>query len=506
MSSLSPKVFFCFTQYIHSFYIRSLSSYIRSPTLFRIWHRPQMVVCRSTLSAVSRSRVAVAVNLSSASKTLVPFLYHTATIQQWKPAAYPIARRSASSRSPRDDDDIPFEHGEPLPPAIDDPTPARKTTITGSERQAFEKLYKKFSSAEEHTHDEIPFRHEIDQIADEWYEEDEDGESAPAPTSASASASLDSVFDAVLAGLPAPGQEPKHKKVRKPAGNLQTLAENILRPEVEQARRKPKPEALAEAARIKGMREADKTRVQGLLQHAQTDRELWDILEREVFDMLRRLDLDNTTKSIEQQLSTSPTGTSKTSKPVKDDRNDLRRVLFPNYPSHLIFATNLLRTKFPSSLLPLSIIPTIKSLGRSSYALGATTTLYNIIIRTVWVQLASYDHLDQLLTDMDNGGIEPDTQTLEILDGILGEYQDAIFGRFGPSLQAVYRMDHYTEGAKKLQTWREVTAKRLGALTEKIASEGRLIRKFDPRHTTGARARQVHAPKDRLKSDFSVTA
>ena len=344
-----------------------------------------MPMCRSTLCAIPRCRIAIPF---SSSKTLVPFLYQTATIQQWKPNLQPIGSRSASSRS-SNRHDVPFEDEDPLPPGIEEVEQTRKTTITAPEREAFEKLYRKYGNGEQ-PQDEIPFSHEVDQIADEWYEEDDemDGKSD----------TLDSLFDAVLQGLPPPGQVSKYKR-KVPSSDsmdsLQSLAEKILRPERGAAKNKL---TAGEAARIKSIREGDKARVRGLLEKAQTDRELWEILDREVFEKFRKLDLDGIQKSKKQQsASMTSTGQSKSasdttntaesvdmvsesskklttpsSKPqghpeLKDDP----RILFPNFPSHIIYAAQLLRDNFPSSQLPLSILPAIKSLGRSSYALGA---------------------------------------------------------------------------------------------------------------------------------------
>jgi hypothetical protein len=479
-----------------------------------------MTVGRSRIGGCVLSRTRVITNFST-SKTLVPFLYQTPTIQQWKPAEHAVIRRNASSSSYRDHD-IPFED-ETLPPSIENHAASsdRQRTLTGTERLAFEKLYIKFSKKEQRVKDGHLNDDESDLIADEWYEEDDENDSA----------SLDSVFDSVLAGRPAPGKKRKeaaHKKLnKKPPENLKTLAESILRPEVERARRKPKVEAAAEAAKIKAVREQEKTRVQGLLMEAKTDRELWEVLEREVFEVIRALDLDGIKKSIKEQTakgataiknskdgnttSSSPAGnhkrfpTSPTATPWKpsnttDPRYD-PRILFPNFPSHLLFATRLLRKNFPASPLALSILPTIKSLGRSSYALGATTQLYNLLIRTAWTQYSSYTYIDELLTDMENGGVEFDTSTVSILDNICAEYRDARRGRLGRPLSAIYRMDYYASGIEKLEKWRDVIVERLGMWAEQRASEGALVRKFDD--TRGARG---IAPVRGRTDDFGFAA
>lgn len=441
-----------------------------------------MSICRSTLSALSHPRTPLN---SSFSKTITPFLYQTATIQQWKPIAY----RNASSRS-TPDDDIPFE-GQILPSDPKDAEPARKTTITSTERAAFQKLYEKYIYKEQKPSDDIPFADESDQIADEYYEEEDEAKDS--------SASLDSVFDAVLSGLPPPGKQIKHKSSKKPAEKLKTLTENILGPEVEQAKKKPKKkkEAAVEAERIKAIREKDRTRVKALLEKARTDRELWEVLEKEVIEKIRALDLDGLRKSTDRssidgitsnepqtQPSIQPFPTKSTKQswaPKTDlslDPSSDPRILFPNFPSHLVTGAHLLRTKFPSSQLPLCILPTIESLGRSSYALGATTNLYNILIRTAWIQHSSYDYIDELLTSMDNGGIEFDNRTLGLLNDIISEYEDAVKSKYGNSLKVIWQMEYFWEGIRKLRSWREVARERVVASSERRAGrDGSMARK-----------------------------
>jgi hypothetical protein len=146
-----------------------------------------------------------------------------------------------------------------------------------------------------------------------------------------------------------------------------------------------------------------------------------------------------------------------------------KRILFPNYPHHLLTALVSLRTNFPGSPLPLTILPTIKFLGRSSYALGATTLLYRHLLRTAWLQQASYILIDNLLTDMETNVIEFDSGILEVLEAIIKEYEMARSGRLGKEMQLVYGMEMWGEGVKKIKTWRNDVAERLGIKTEMAA-------------------------------------
>jgi hypothetical protein len=386
--------------------------------------------------------------------------------------------------------DTTVENTDDLPPALDELEPPRQTTITGSERAAFQKLYQTFNT-QTPPKNELKRAHEIDQIADEWYEEDEDQEGEEG------GATLDELFDKVLAGAPAPGAV--KRKVRK-SEDLATLAARILKGEevVGTKEGRTKEKKLREEDRV--AREAEKVRITALMEKAETDRELWEVLEKEVLGVIKRLDLDAVkqdlalqtskygkprkakTKAVKAEGSSDPESafpTSPTDTPYTPSKSALSdsKTLFATYPHHLHTAASLLRTHFPTSPLPLSILPTIKSLGRSSYALGASTSLYNLLLRTAWHQHSSYDLMDELLSDMDNGGVEFDLDTLSILDSVLSEFQSARRGEWGWAVKTVWAMDMFGEGAKRLQKWRDVIGKRLGVTLAQRAKEGKVVRR-----------------------------
>lgn len=403
-----------------------------------------MSTCSSTLRVLSRPRV-------TPPKTLLPFLYQTATIQQWKSAAHPIARRTISYRSSRGHD-VPFEgegEGEASAPTVDEVVSTRKTTITGTERAAFQKLYKTFNAQGERK-TEGDHEVELDQIADEYYEDDEE------PME-----SLDKIFGAVMQGSPQLREGVRKKrdkrvvtlKAKNRPLDLNSLAEEIMKSGPRQSASRVKEDT----AKAKELRMSERARVDSLLENAKTDRELWDILNKEVLEQVRTLDLDGTNKSPAPKGKSSfkPKSTSSTAVDPQ--------VVFPNYPHHLITAITTLRTNFPSSPLPLTLLPAIKALGRSAYALCATTTLYKHLIRTAWLQHGSYTYIDALLTDMNNGAIEFNNDILALLDSILNEHDTIKSGQLGRESQMVYGMDALVEGVQQLRQWRDVIARRVGA-------------------------------------------
>lgn len=385
-----------------------------------------------------------------AKKTLLPFLYQTPTIQQWKPAAQHIARRSISRYRPKDEPaaaEIPFEAEEGLPPALDDAQGPRRTTITGSERAAFEKLYRRFN-ARGNRQQEKDHEVEIDAIADEYWEPDEEDQP---------SASLDKIFDEALIKGSVVARERNRSgldplRSRKPREDLQSMAKHLLertRPVTQKSkamRPQRKGDTTAEAAQLKSLRLRERSRVDDLLTSATTDRALWETLHTHVFAQVRQLDLDGVAPKPPKKSKSAPDP----------------KILFSNYPHHLLTALATLRKNFPASPLPFSILPTVKSLGRSSYALGATTALYNQLLRTAWLQQSSYAQIVSLLADMHNGAVEFNADTLTLLDQVLKEYTLARSGHLGKGMQMVYGLDQFNQGIKELTRWRAAVAERVG--------------------------------------------
>ncbi|KAJ4346366.1 uncharacterized protein N0V89_010295 [Didymosphaeria variabile] len=432
-----------------------------------------MSVCLCSFRALTRSR--------TPSKSLAPFLYQTATIQQRNP----ISRRNASdsSRRSRSEHDVPFE-GEELPPVINDAKVNRKTTITGSERAAFEKLYKKFNNAEQKEFDE----HELDQIADEYYEDDDDNSKDRSPES------IDSIFDAVLSGK-TPRTDTQFSPVRarskKSRTDMETLAREILAPEEEHEKRKKKEAAAQKQVRIRDLRNSEKDRVKALLEAAPTDQALWAVLEKEVFSVIRGMDLENgflariNPKSLKSNVQRAAAGLKSSEISASDPT-----IVYPNYGYHLLTAAHTLRSNFPASPLMFNILPTIKSLGRSSYALGANTALYKVLIRTAFRQNHSYAQVCSLLQDMDNGGIEYDYGVANLVDEMLDTHHAADKGHYGRGMQAMMRLEFYGEGADKLRAWRSAIRRRLGDFAEEKKERGHLIRK------TGRKDFSALGPRD----------
>jgi hypothetical protein len=91
------------------------------------------------------------------------------------------------------------------------------------------------------------------------------------------------------------------------------------------------------------------------------------------------------------------------------------------YPAALLLAFRLLRTKFPTSPLALALLPQIRSLGPTSYVLGASPEFYNALIELRWDVYSDLKGIDGLLMEMERSGVEFDVGTWNTLVKIGGE-------------------------------------------------------------------------------------
>lgn len=407
---------------------------------------------------------------------MVPFLYQTATIQQWKPTRQPVPYRNASSRSDIDQD-IPFE-SEIESPHSQDAAPPRKSTITGPERAAFKGLYKSFRT-------QGP-RSPANEVVDK--DDEHDGDEAARDADAT---SIDLLFESVLSNQPH-GPRPRVPGPHK--DDLGALAKQILKPGESAAEREAANAKKERAAKIKNLQASELARVGALLGAAQTDRELWAVLEKEVFDVMRNMKLDEKgpqgkkqhkkgdkkTPSVPNVANPPPRFPTKPSD-APFDQIDVRDpiIFFPIFPSHIINATKILVEDFPSSPLPFTMIPALKSLGRSAYILGATKQLFTAVLRATWLRQHSYSHMCALLQDMSNSGVEPDHGTLTLLDEILEEYRIGRKGKLGPGVSAVWEFKPISESVNQLTRWRDGIAERLRVGAPRGASGAAVRKHFD---------------------------
>lgn len=174
---------------------------------------------------------------------------------------------------------------------------------------------------------------------------------------------------------------------------------------------------------FESLRQPERERVEGLLRAASTDVDLWQVLEQEVFPMVAKLGIGEkpglNSKSTKKRKGRKSKGSTEVEHQSAEESELDLAVYGPLYPSHLLLSLRLLDREFakPSPLV-LNILPRIKSLGLISHVLGASTALYNELLRIYWYRYDDLNGVARLLTEMDQAGLDFDAETLDILRDI----------------------------------------------------------------------------------------
>lgn len=101
----------------------------------------------------------------------------------------------------------------------------------------------------------------------------------------------------------------------------------------------------------------------------------------------------------------------------------------------------------------LNVLPRIKSLGIISHVLGASTALYNELLRIYWFRYDDFLSADSLLNEMDQAGLEFDAETFGIVNDIHSMQARVRRGDKGPVLQALWSMPEFASG--KFKPWKD---------------------------------------------------
>lgn len=222
-------------------------------------------------------------------------------------------------------------------------------------------------------------------------------------------------------------------------------------------------EIISNADKLENVRQPERERVESLMRNAKTDIELWQVIEAEVFALVGKLGLEEKPKV--QDESTKPrarkrkkeasevakyevTATADTGRPL-----DLN-IYGPLYPSHVLLGLRLLDRSFakPSPLV-LNVLPRIKSLGIVSHVLGASTAFYNELLRIYWIRYDDFLGVSKLLNEMEQAGLKFDEETLNIVNEISQAQLKVRKGDRGSVLQALWAMPEFAPG--KFKGWKE---------------------------------------------------
>ncbi len=477
---------------------------------------------------------------SARNSTLLPFLYQTRTLQpllwggeqhrQRQSANSQTYRHLATSRTqPPSRHDIPFEfedtgeigdHERPrarslFPDELEEDSQeqiaprSRDSTITASEQAVFTRLFDKLVKS-------LPESEEGDE---DFLEEAEEEEGSEEDLSSIFGAAVDSAMNKAnrrdkrqaFQSLEAHQRffltrypKPLREAAARTSGILAHRAQRDIRirQRLSAVRQSPRlgSETNVYERVIRQERQVQLRKVEGLLRSAETDFQLWNVLEEEVFTTMKKLEATfsgerksktpqaprhsraakealPTVKDLETEAGAElAPEKSQTPKPDQAEKASIDadaepipekgvlrvlEIVGPNYPSHCLLALRLLHDKFPTSPLALNILPAIKRAGPTSFVLGATTALYNELLSIHWLVYDNMRAMADLLTEMDEHDVEFSQQTVDILKLPAWDRDAVKAGEKGRSLAAVWEMEEMEAAFARLQALRRVVQSRL---------------------------------------------
>ncbi|KAK7512801.1 hypothetical protein IWZ03DRAFT_384088 [Phyllosticta citriasiana] len=370
--------------------------------------------------------------------TLCPFLYRTRTIlnhhspvtpPRWRMQKRHLRIVNELGRVIREDDgnrqtptalddefdfEIPFEDEKDRPKALHERT---DTSVTATEREAFKKLFEEYASRAK-----------------------DSAEDAEKDFEFSSKGTLDEILADALG----------------PQSNIQGPGMTKTIPEQPKKKEKDEAPLSARYALLREKQQSQYTHVVAMFNAAQSDIELWNVLDREVFSIIRRLDLDA------PGMLESAMDDSKWKSENDDAKISELEIIGPNYPTFLLHVMRQLRVDFPTSTLPMSLLPTVKSLGRESFALAVSTELYNELIAVTWLIFADFQGIDEILKEMQHGGIRFDKATFEMIRSIVYTARKIPVLQPGRIFRNEMRdLDRFDLGREKLVEWGKYMRERL---------------------------------------------
>ena len=397
----------------------------------------------------------------------LPFLYSTRTLQNARrlleePSVNRRWLQTLPKLAAQKNNLIHSTHGREPPSDVlgtlkrfsgsSDRTNTGRSTVTRGEQAVFDRIFGDLSR-------QIGRREDDDEL-----DKDEilDGPTEDENPSLSPEATLSSMFEAAIANTVPNAALKDTNSALDDSNALETEDMRELELKIKDA-------ALLQAG------EEHSQAIMDMLRGADTDVEVWCILEREAFSLIPYLEreqeteqkarmrkLRRKTKSESTTDSPDPPATKAKTKGPITPRNPkseltsslpdtaLASIARAHYGSYCLAALRRYRQHFPFTPYALHLLNHIRSLGPISYVLGASTHLYNETIYQRWSQYQDYHGVADLLQEMQNQGLEPDYSTYKLLQHMVWEHWRAFNGEKGEAKKVWHVMRRVQEGRKRV--------------------------------------------------------
>ncbi|KAL0940100.1 uncharacterized protein CTRU02_206710 [Colletotrichum truncatum] len=353
--------------------------------------------------------------------TLTPFLYQTRTILRASAAVRAFSATAGQLHRPPREQPIPFEWEGSIEEERPDIPSGRdggvRSTITPTERHVFRKIF-----------DDLAKRNPT--LAQPSSLSSDNADAADAPETGSR--------DAILSKYP-----PSLRRAAEAALGMREVSddhpERPFASRIAFKREEMEPDQVdAETQDIHDeLRTLEAIKLQQLLDVCNTDVEVWDVLEQEVFSMVEKL-------GIAQGKPQEGKKKAKIERQAPSLNMDSHG---PVYSMHLLKALRTLDQNFTqSSPLALNVLPRVKELGLASYVLGVSTPFYNELASILWYRHGDTQAVLAVLDEMQYAGLFYDKQTLRLIDTIelaLDSFRDRQLGVFSKAVGTIpgYNLD-----------------------------------------------------------------
>lgn len=231
----------------------------------------------------------------------------------------------------------------------------------------------------------------------------------------------------------------------------------------------------------------DRRKVESMLAKAETDVEVWRVLEDEVFSAVVRFqeqlkaEEENKDRAAKRAAKKKRKGGIASDVDTEvlepraapaaeklDEQVPLLAILETNYASHCLFALRLLHKHFRNSPYAMSLLPKIKSLGPISYVLGTSTDLYNELMFIKWREYSDLHGISELGTELRDRGLAVNQMTLEVLRAVVLMSKQGAKGKYGEVVMAWWGLQGTVAGVAKVnglygRLWSDYLEKRTQA-------------------------------------------
>jgi hypothetical protein len=384
------------------------------------------------------------------SSTLLPFLYQTRTIQR-AARLQTIAQFARYVHSPRkarprkQDNSIPFEwdHDTPYEEMAD--APGQQSTITPSEAEVFKGIFDEIAQGKMPS---AKRRHapssEGTQIQSDSFEEQTPGMARSIVEQARVMEFREKFLRRYPSSLRNAAQVALGLYELEPSDSAASQMMEL--DEADQAK-------WEERAKYERARVDERERVDGLMKACSTDRDLWKVMEKEVFSLPAKLGIAQD-KSKEAGRGKRGKGRGKAAaaaaseKPeaqqTADEEKRVMDVHGPLYPHFINTAMGLFDTAFarPSDYA-FQILPRVKELGLPSYVLGVSAPFYTRLARMHWNRFGDANSALDVLQEMNSTGLYPDEGVREMLATIRDHLHGCTWGAQGPFVMGMMEAPPY---------------------------------------------------------------